>query len=112
MQPTNLNESQFNQIVDDTIIAIEDALDELDLDLDYETSGGILTITFENGTKIIINRQSALSQLWVAAKSGGYHLNWKDDNWLAEREQLELVPLLNQLFKEQSGEAIELELDY
>lgn len=52
-----MTESEFNQQVDDTLIAIEEALDELDLDIDYETSGGILTITLENGTKVIINRQ-------------------------------------------------------
>lgn len=107
-----MNESQFNQTVDDTLIAIEDALDELDLDLDYETTGGILTITFENASKIIINRQTALKQLWVAAKSGGYHLIWQDDKWLDDRDQLELNTLLNQLFNEQADEAVELEFDY
>ncbi len=53
-----MTESEFNQQVDDTLISIEEALDELDLDIDYETSGGILTITLENGSKIIINRHS------------------------------------------------------
>ena len=41
-------------IRDATLIAIEDAVETLDLDIDLETSGGILTLTFPNGSKVII----------------------------------------------------------
>jgi len=108
---TTLTETEFNQKMDDTIIAIEEALDDLDeLDIDYETSGGILTITLENGSKVIINRQTPLKQLWLAAKDGGYHLDWKDGQWLTDKDQEPLKILLNRVLSQQSGETVSLEL--
>ncbi|WP_068994243.1 iron donor protein CyaY [Kangiella sediminilitoris] len=107
-----MNESEFNELMDDTIIAIEEALDELDeLDMDYETSGGILTITLENGSKIIINRQTPLKQLWLAAKDGGYHLDWNGDSWLTDKNQEPLETLLNRVMSQQSGQTISLSIE-
>lgn len=108
-----LTESEFNDKMDQTIIAIEEALDELDeLDIDYETSGGILTITLENGSKVIINRQTPLKQLWLAAKDGGYHLDWVEGHWQTDKDQEALEPLLNRVLSQQSGETIELSLNF
>ncbi|WP_223669935.1 iron donor protein CyaY [Kangiella shandongensis] len=107
-----LTESEFNELMDDTIIAIEEALDELDeLDLDYETSGGILTVTLENGTKVIINRQTPLKQLWLAAKDGGYHLDWTGEAWQTDKEQEPLEALLNRVLSQQANETIRLNLE-
>lgn len=105
-----MTESEFNQQVDDTIIAIEEALDELDLDIDYESSGGILTITLENGSKIIINRQTPVKQLWLAAKDGGYHLDWVDDQWITDKDQEPLPQLLSRVMTQQSGESVSITL--
>jgi len=57
-----MTESEFTQLIDEIIMQIEDALDELDNDIDYETSAGILTITLENNSQIIINRQISAMQ--------------------------------------------------
>ena len=108
---TTLTESEFNDKMDDTIIAIEEALDELDIDIDYEAGGGILTITCENGSKVIINRQTPLKQLWLAAKDGGYHLDWNDGEWQTDKDQETLETLLNRVLSAQSGEAISLKLE-
>jgi len=104
-----MTESEFNEIVDDTLIQIEDALDAVDDDLDYETAAGILTITVESSnTKIIINRQAPLLQLWVAAKSGGYHFEYDDasQTWLNDDDKQELFEALSQYCTEQNGEQI------
>lgn len=107
-----LTESEFNDKMDQTIIAIEEALDEIDeIDIDYETSGGILNITLENGSKVIINRQTPLKQLWLAAKDGGYHLDWVDGQWQTDKDQEPLQTLLNRVLSQQSGEVVELSLN-
>ena len=106
-----MTESEFNQIIDDIIMQIEDALDELDNDIDYETSAGILNITLENNTQIIINRQISAMQLWMAAKSGGYHYNYDaDKGWNDERSGELFYTALNRCLTEQSSETICLEL--
>ncbi|MEP1552469.1 iron donor protein CyaY, partial [Paraglaciecola sp.] len=52
-----MNDSQYHQMTDDLLIDIEEMLDECEVDIDYESAGSILTMTFINGTKIIINKQ-------------------------------------------------------
>ncbi len=106
-----MTESEFNDKIDDTLVQIEDALDNSDADLDYETAGGILTITIEsNNSKIIINRQLPLSQLWVAAKSGGYHFEYDEasKSWLNDNDQQELFEALSKYCTEQNDEVITL----
>ena len=71
-----LSESQFNQKVDDTLLAIEEAIDAGGFDIDYENVAGILTLDCEDGSQVIVNRQGAAMQLWVAARDGGHHFDW------------------------------------
>jgi len=105
-----MNESEFNQAIDDLLIEIEDAIEESGAEIDFETVAGILTLVFENGSKVIINRQVAMSQLWVAAKSGGFHLNQVDEQWVVSTTKEALSVLLDRVCTEQSGETVTLGL--
>ncbi|NVJ65216.1 MAG: iron donor protein CyaY [Gammaproteobacteria bacterium] len=113
-----MNSSEFNQQIEQTLLAIEDAIEDLiqatDMDLDYETSAGILTISLGEGGKLILNRQAPVQQLWLAAKSGGYHLDWDADKnqWFTDRDQEALTDLFNRVFTEQTGVAAGFEFDY
>lgn len=107
-----MNESEFNDVVDDILVNIEDAVeeagDETGADIDYETAGGILTLTFSNGSQIIINRQAPLKEIWVAAKSGGFHFSFDQaaEQWLCNGK--ELFAALSEYCSEQSGQTITL----
>jgi CyaY protein len=69
-----MNEAEFNQIVDDLMFSIEESIDNSGADIDYENSAGMLTITCEaNGSQIILSRQPAMGEIWLAARSGGFH---------------------------------------
>lgn len=87
-----MTESEFNDLVDETLQLIEDAIDEQELDVDCENSGGILTIDCSaegNGSNaLIFSRQLATQELWLAAKSGGYHYRYDvgKKSWLGTRE--------------------------
>ncbi len=111
-----MNSSEFNQKIDDTLLVIEDAIEaliqETDMDLDYETSSGILTISLGAGGKLILNRQAPVQQLWLAAKSGGYHLDWKNDDWYSDRDNESLHDLFNRVFTEQTGIKANFQFDY
>ncbi len=107
-----MTESEFNQQIDELIMQIEDALDELDMDIDYESSAGILTIILPDKSQLIISRQIAARQLWLAAKSGGFHYNYDaDKGWLDERSGESFEEALNRCLTEQAGEPVALELD-
>ena len=107
-----MSESQFNQMIDDLLVDMEEQLDELDTDsdIDYETSSGVLSIIFENKTQVIINRQTPVRQLWLAARSGGFHfdLDASSGRWLRDSDGAEFFAVLNQCCSEQAGEPIEL----
>ena len=101
-----MTESEFNKLADETLARIERALDEADADIDYEMNGGVLELSFENGSKIIVNRQTAAQEIWVAAKSGGYHFIWRDGAWHDTRDGTELFAALGKYASEQAGEAV------
>ena len=100
--------TEFTQLVDTTLAQIEQGIEASDADIDFETSAGILELEFPNGSKIIINRQSASQELWVAAKSGGYHYVWKDDAWRNTRDGSELFAALSRYVSEQAGQVVDL----
>jgi len=107
-----MTESEFNQQVEDTLVAIEESLDDYEDSLEYENNGGILTIQLSNGSQVIVNRQIAALQLWVAAKSGGFHFNYDETSgWIDDKSGDSLSALLSRCLSEQSGDTIKIQLD-
>ncbi|MBZ0106251.1 MAG: iron donor protein CyaY [Sulfuricella denitrificans] len=100
--------SEFNQLVEKTLAQIEQAIEASGADIDFETAAGILELEFGDGSKIIVNRQAATQELWVAAKSGGYHYLWKDGAWRNTRDGSELFASLSRYASEQAEESLEL----
>ncbi|HEC19146.1 MAG TPA: iron donor protein CyaY [Gammaproteobacteria bacterium] len=103
-----MDAGEFNQKVDETLAAIEDALEDSDADLDWDTVGGILTIECSDGSQVIINRQAPSRQIWVAARAGGFHFDYHpaEDCWKQGDE--ELFSLIGRCLSEQSGETVKL----
>lgn len=101
-----MNESEFDTMATDTLLRIEQAIEESGADIDFEASGGILTLEFGNGSKIIINKQGAAKQIWVAAKSGGFHYGFDNGRWINDQGGGELFAELSRLVRDQSGEDV------
>ncbi len=107
-----MTESEFNRQIDTTLLQIEEALDLSEADIDYENSAGILTLELVGGSQVIINRQIATRQLWLAAQEGGYHFDFCTDSgqWLLDRDGTELFELLNRVLSRQGGVPVNLSL--
>jgi len=106
-----MNESEFHAIADQTIEDLQDAIDDSGADIDYEEVGGVLTLEFENGSKIIFSKQPPAMQLWMAARSGGFHFDYHGDRqqWICDSgNNEELYAMLSRLSTEQGEETIEL----
>lgn len=103
-----MNDSEFHQLADGLMLYIEETLDGFtgDADIDYETNGGVMTLTFENGTRIIINRQEPLHQVWLATKAGGYHFDYRGGGWYCDRSGTPFLQLLSEACSAQAEEAI------
>lgn len=102
-----MNDSQFHHLADLLLRSIEEQLDQHDgeADIDYETHGSVMTIRFFNGSRIVINRQEPLHQVWLATKTGGYHFNYHSHQWICDRSGHTFWQLFAQACTVQSGEA-------
>ena len=98
-----MSDVDFSTRYENTLIAIEDTLEDSGSDLDYESVNDILTITCTNGSAIIITRQSATHQLWLAAKSGGFHFDVGDDDWICDSDGETLSAKLSAICQSQGG---------
>lgn len=108
-----MTESEFLALAERTLSTIESALerisDEGDLDVECSRSGNVLEIEFvDNGSKIIVNSQTPMQEIWVAAKSGGFHYRHDDGRWINTRNQSELFASLSKMVSEQGNAAVVL----
>lgn len=104
-----MEETEFNTRAEAALAAIERALDACGADIDYELQpGGVLELEFDNGSKIIINRHAAAREIWVAAKSGGFHFRFDAGRWVGTRDGIELFEALSRLATEQASEPVTL----
>lgn len=101
----SLGEARFHSLVDALQLAVEDAFDASGLDVDLENSGGVLTVRFDNGSQLIFSRQEPLRQLWLAARSGGFHFDYDEAAgvWVADGNGETLAAMLTRLTREQGG---------
>ena len=114
-----IDDKQFHEqgshLLQSIELSLEAADDELDLDLDVERQGGnVINIRFRDKSVIVINTQPPLHEIWVAAKSGGYHYRWAGTMtqplWLDTKTGRELLNDLSQFATAQAGKAITIEL--
>jgi CyaY protein len=124
MNPNNsgvetIDDKQFYQLGSNVLQSIEVALeaadDELDLDLDIERQGGnVINIRFQDKSVIVVNTQPPLHEIWVAAKSGGYHYRWAGTMaqplWLDTKTGRELLSDLSEFAGAQAGQPVKIQL--
>ena len=77
--------------------------DETEVDVDNQRSGGMITLSFANRSQIILNLQKPLHEVWMAAKSGGYHYKWVEGAWQDTKGQGEFFANLTRYASEQAG---------
>jgi CyaY protein len=105
-----MDEREFNALADATLRRIEDAVEACGADVDLEVKpGGVIELEFADGSKIIINRHTAAREIWLAARSGGYHFRPQDGRWLGTRDGEELMAAIGRCMSEQAGMPIRLD---
>ena len=99
-----MTESEFEVLAGAALAALERAFETALPDADVQTKGsGVLEIEFVDGSKMVINRHGAAREIWVAAKSGGFHFRYVDDEWRDTRDGSELFAAISRLASMQSG---------
>ena len=76
------------------------------IDIDTQRTGGLLELSFPNGSKIIINTQPPLHEVWLAAKGGGFHYRWQAGTWVDTRDGSDFLQELSRHATQQAGVAL------
>ncbi len=104
----------FADRIEALLSSLEATIDRLseETDIDALRAGNVLTLTFENQHRIIVNSQEAMQEVWIAARSGGFHfrLNEATNHWTDTRSGEDLRVALGRLIEIETGVAPALEL--
>ena len=77
------------------------------IDIDAMRTGGMVELTLPNGSKLVINKQPPLQELWLAARDGGYHFRWVDGQWRSTRDAAEFFAVLSASASAQAAQALQ-----
>jgi CyaY protein len=80
--------------------------DETDADVDSQRVGGMVTLTFRNGSQIVVNLQKPLHEVWLAARAGGYHYKFDGTRWMDTKGQGEFFDNLSRQATQQAGQPL------
>lgn len=108
-----MTESEFLALAETTLgnieRALESAADGAGLDVECSRAGNVLEIELiDSGAKIIVNSQAPMQEIWLAARSGGFHYKRIDNRWIDTRGGEELFTALGRVVGEQAGCVIQL----
>ena len=102
-----MTENEFNELADAAFERIEQSIDASGADIECSLNGPVLELEFAGGSQIVINRHTPNMEIWLAAKSGGFHYAYQDGQWFSKRDGSELFSKLGELVRLGSGKALE-----
>ena len=112
-EPTPLSDTEFHSITASMLARIESTVDQWlqddVVDIDTHRTGGLLELGFPNGSKIVINTQPPLHELWLAARGGGFHYKYSKGRWLDTRDGTDFLAALSSHASQQAGRALRFE---
>ncbi|EGJ08888.1 MULTISPECIES: iron donor protein CyaY [Rubrivivax] len=107
---TVLTDAEYHRLAQEALARIEATADRLlqqdVVDIDTTRTGGLLELSFPNGSKIVVNTQPPLQELWLAARGGGFHYRWADGRWADTRDGSEFFEALSRHASTQAGKPI------
>jgi len=102
-----MTDTEFMDRAEGVLRAIEASCDrineESDADIDNQRVGGMVTLAFRDGSQIVVNLQKPLHEIWLAARSGGYHYKFDGQQWLDTKGHGEFFASLSRYASEQAG---------
>ena len=101
-----MTESEFNELTDAVFERIEQTIDASGTDIECSLNGPVMELEFDDDSKIIINRHGPNQEIWLAAKSGGFHYAMQDGRWMSKRDGSELFGKLAELVRLGSGKTL------
>ena len=111
MSPSTLQDTEYHQAADRVLATIErqcDAwLQQGVIDVDTNRAGGLVELEFPDGSKIVVNKQPPLHEIWLAARNGGFHFKFVDQAWRDTRDGVEFFSRLSDEASRQGGKPLQ-----
>ena len=105
-----LTDAEYRRRADAVLAAVEAAVDswlQADIiDIDTQRTGGMLQLGFPDGSQIVLNTQPPLQEIWIAARSGGFHYRLLDGRWCNTRDGSEFFAALSECASRQAGKPL------
>ena len=102
-----MTDLEFMNRAENLLQAVETSCDRINdqalADIDNQRVGGMVTLVFSNKSQIVLNMQKPLHEIWLAAKSGGYHYKFNSNQWLDTKGQSDFFSDLSRCASEQAG---------
>jgi len=102
-----MSDAEYHRLASDLLARIEATADRLlqddVVDIDTQRTGGLLELTFPDGSKIVVNTQPPLHEVWLAARGGGFHYRHVDGAWRDTRDGSEFFDALSRHASAQAG---------
>ncbi len=109
-----MTESEFLALADRILSAIEKQADQwyddLDIDVEPERNGQVVTLVFDNGTRVVINSQAPLQEMWLASPGGAFHYRLQGDTWCDTRGGPNLADALSAICTKAAGQPLTVRL--
>ena len=96
-----MTESEFLERAEHALHAIESAADAVDIEV--TRAGNVLTLELADGSRVVVNSQAPMQQMWLAARSGAHHYGWVDGEWRDTRDGSELFAALSRVVSAEGG---------
>ncbi len=107
---TPLTDAEYVTRTNAVLASVEARVDawlEADVvDIDAHRTGGLLEMSFPNRSVIVLNTQPPLHEIWLAARSGGFHYKFANGAWRDTRDGRELFEALSACATEQAGKPL------
>jgi CyaY protein len=105
-----MTDAEYHRLAFAVLSGIEATLDRWlqddVIDIDSQRTGGLLELSFPSGSKIVINTQPPLQELWLAARAGGYHFKHADGAWRDTKDGVEFFERLSREASVQAGKEL------
>lgn len=98
---------QYYKAVETCLEHVSNRLDAFE-ELDVTSADGLVTIEFDDGTRFVLNRQSAASQIWFAAGARAWHYNWDplEEAWVDDRDGHDLLGRIAEVVGDKLGRPV------
>lgn len=109
-----MTETEFLALIEQVLNSVESQADDWtvshDIDIEASRNGNVLNLVFEDGSHVVINSQTAVQELWLAARSGGFHYRYDGQHWKNTRGGPDFPDALSQVCSVAAGVPITVQI--